>query len=69
MPSYNESLKKKWGANYHLVGKDFEETLKLKYCSRSSLLQVLSDKDVQKTNKTQEKKSSVEVKIWKTTGR
>ena len=30
---------------------------------------MLSDKEVQKTNKTQEKNSSVEHKIWNTTGR
>ena len=35
--------------------RNFEGTLKLKYCSRSSLLQVLTDKAVQKANKTQEK--------------
>ena len=49
--------------------RNLQKTLKLKYSSRSSLLQVLSDKAVQKTNKTQDKKSSVEGEIWKTTGR
>ena len=51
-----------------LVG-NLQKTLKLKYCSSSSVLQVLSDEVVQKKNKTQEKKSSVEDKIWKTIGR
>ena len=35
--------------------RNLQKTLKLKYCSRSSLLQVLSEKAVQKTNKMLEK--------------
>ena len=38
----------------HLV-RNLKKTPKLKYFSRSSLLQVLSDTAVQKTNKRQEK--------------
>ena len=56
MQSYNGSLKKKieeW-IIIQMV-RNFEVTLKLKYCSRSSLLQVLPHKAVQKTNKTLEK--------------
>ena len=68
MQSYNGSLKKKF-VEWIIIQlvRNFQKTQKLKYCSTSSLLQVLSDKVVQKTNKTQEKKSSVEDKIWKTT--
>ena len=40
--------------------RNLQKTLKLKYSSKSSLLQVLSDKAAQKTNKTQDKKSSVD---------
>ena len=45
------------------------KSLELKYSSRSSLpYMLLSDKGVEKTKKTQEKKSAVEGKIRKTTG-
>ena len=68
MQSYNGSLKKKFEEWIIIqLVRNFQKTQKLKYCSTSSLLQVLSDKVVQKTNKTQEKKSSAEDKIWKTT--
>ena len=49
--------------------RNLQKTLKLNYFSRSSLLQVLLKKAVQKTNKMLEKKFLVEDKIWKTNGR
>ena len=57
MQSYNGSLKKKFEEWIIIqLVRNFQKTQKLKYCSTSSLLQVLSDKVIQKTNKTQEKK-------------
>ena len=58
------------------LGRSFPKTLsliikplKLKHCSRSSLTYVLSNKAVQKTRVTQEKKSTMEDKILKNTDR
>ena len=63
--------KKHLRSELYAVGKELAENLELKYCSRSSLLQVLLHKAVQKTNKTQEKEKKflVEDNVWKTSGR
>ena len=72
MQLYNESLKKRFEERIiiQLVRKlqktltYYHQTLKLKYCSRSSLPKVLLNKAVpKKKNNTQEKKFAVEGKI------
>ena len=72
MQLYNESLKKRFEERIiiQLVRKlqktltYYHQTLKLKYCSRSSLRKVLLNKAVpKKNNNTQEKKFAVEGKI------
>ena len=63
MQSYNGSLKKRfWGVNYQLVGKELAEDLK--FLPQNPWNENASFRQrVQKSKKTQEKKSTVEGKI------
>ena len=52
--------KKHLRSELYAVGKELAENLELKYCSRSSLLQVLLHKAVQNNTQEKEKKFLVE---------